>query len=1500
MVTAGMTPASMDEAFEELRSKVLDGVPPLEVDSPKSLKASFWRRSTAARSASPASGDFKASVSIGDVSCSLRQVLRKVQSCMTRLPWTSDNGQAAPGVWAEIAREVQSAHGIGVWASMHLPRESILFVEKIVRTSISDAIVRLVESGGISADTPTVCGDGETREEASLELDPATQTQVCVWSSPREARQAVVREAIIARFGSLTIAPAVVSMTGAPMVLIVRESILGSGCLDDMATKGPSSNNSRSFGNSNAAEDIIEHDWRHATLGMTIMKVVDAKSADHMSTAVNSFLTKESSRSDVSPILVVISVSHDSVLTADIPGLRVKCDLHNVRIHLEGPGLAMVASSNVSTHTANGMASTHSMSLDPAAWFGIKTCAIITYHHTGSIFATNSTTASEYDSTDFLYDDGSSEQSHLGPFLALWLVLSRLGLRTIKDLLQTANELSNNLFHDVAANSNLDANCGGMGATVRITYAMPPKDQLLRNCMAHEQISRVNTALFAETKDIARDLLITVSHQENQLWLVFSPTRLLISTPELSNTGSALQKFVAKLSASAVKYEVSAVGSNIFAANLDRAIDCQLVHEEEVGPSYLLCYGAFRLVPHELNRSTWQDDQESVALVRILTRRLATQIGAAMHKLIHDDAVFRSNSPTSGTAKSIEPQGTIGAFEKRSPFEFFLCSDNDNGAPDYLTAEVHDGYRCLDAARDASIAATIVSKSVAHVCEEWRQDSGPSLSQPEHYNIASLDTYTHHVVPFRRLANEEEQEHKHQSAQKTFHDHRIDSVSNQDYRLETRENSVHIKIREQKKHVQMRTLPYNETNAKDIRCAEYTDEDYNDVADAEDAEILASSGRIILLDRLYADENSEGTGGHLSTREDPSVFQTTMQESGSPLLEDERVTGEGIAQTWNSIPSAPTPSHHLSRVDPPWQRHEGRVNPVASLHAISPADPLRGAVPAVIPEDSTALARSRWFGASTAAGGGGSGNRSRKHEGTDSRASRRQIPRGHDSDDDDEYRRQNSSSGRRGRGEDGGDDRRRRGRDDRSSSEDSDSDEDSESASDDKETKAGHSTDKNWRNRRRGHHRKKMLEPESDNEETSSGTTSEDDSRDRRRPPRHSVANKSTRPQGDRLLEWFQKKPAAPDKRGCESKTTGRLSHRGRHIHDNSSTSDEEDENSVKHSKMTTRGHLHGIRNKYSGAGSRFQSESSQESSSDSSEDSKPREICSSSKQRDAGFSSSARLPTISLRSASSKRHTYHSDGESGARSRFGFDWLRQGSVPDKTRTERSSVSGSRSDSSESSNGSSDDTGSFSSGPTRMQQPMTPKQRDTRTTKYSPNPVQTRRLPYREAHSRSRRTSKNCDFSGAEHDDDGEDLRSEDDRAYRDVHLTRGDTSRATRTKTRKSKNLSKPPSSPAVAAGSGMLGWFGRESVPADITGRKQARRPSLSSGSSEYESSAVKACYLKKSAERETPAASGSDLAASYFSWFGGTAQASARECGDGRALSEARGPSNSRSRR
>lgn len=715
-------------------------------------------------------------------------------------------------MWHRIARELESAHSLAVWSAATSSRTSQEQLFDALCEAIAAAAHKLIDGPNtchrssppahrsdlkqegtsrarawlrplVTASTISVLGSSEkTLSVHPLKVSP---TSVCVWSSLREARRAVIREALAARFGYLHSAPIRAAMAGAPAIIVVVERVVTASsaeALDGLIT--PLTDQC------DVGVDEYFSGWLAASLGVAVLVTVLAESPEHMPVAVENALGKSVSESSLAPVLVVVHASPDSVLTSGLTALRSVCDSHNARLCVEGPALALIAQPDRPVDPSEAVAAAHAMLLDPGAWFGFSRCAVISMHN-GASLVQPATLGSDIESEDdaavdssrderlpidgitvggdgidrvqreqsLLYSHDDDSATATGPAMALWVLLSRLGLSRMRILIDEATTLAERFINELVAVVNMEAQYAGVGCVVRMTYALSRGERVMRKYKAREHISNVNKAIYSQVEDKSHMLLVQLCYQDGQAYLQFSPCQALCSGALWMPSPDAVSEYVLKLREAANMYESCSAGSTAFADAIAKCLDIELATDKEVGPLSAMYYGAFRVVPHEM-RASWRDTSDSLDMVQDLTDQLVSQLGETVNDLLSHSPHFKTriaNCKSEVSTSSIYTASGAGDRNLRNagavvddadmPFLVFLHSRLSNDAPNFMSLEPRAACKPADAVRYAKLGAELVLAAVGTIANQWRGSSEVAPMSRDLVNVAGIEDFVVLTAP---------------------------------------------------------------------------------------------------------------------------------------------------------------------------------------------------------------------------------------------------------------------------------------------------------------------------------------------------------------------------------------------------------------------------------------------------------------------------------------------------------------------------------------------------------------------------------------------------------------------------------------------------------------------------------------------------------------------------------------------------------------------------------
>lgn len=717
MMTAESGAGAIFSAIEDVKASLLEPADkqPLAIGEEPSIRAqksSFkasLRRLERCANAAPADG-----------SAADRSLLLSLPDGGDRMVGSTDAvALSSRRKLARLGDEVHATHGLGVWRAMNAESEEYSATQGLLCGAVGEAV------GLLLSETPTGSAEGDHQADRLR-----TDRDVLVWPDAYTARQSVVRHALAARYGSCENSPLSATMAGPPVVILVEEQ------------------DSSDIGMSLDGEGYMEsqsklfQDWRAATLGMTLLSTVLVESHEQIAVAVDAHVAREAARANLAPVLVVLRVEDNSTLSAGLSDLRNVCDFYNAQLHIEGPGLCAVAHSRESRQAVQSLQtldSAQSFSLDPAAWFGIPCCAVVTLLQSKG-------GGREGKDVQTIPGLNCLPSLSLGPIAGLWMFLTRMGLAQIRSLVSQTVQLSGDFVHAISSFPNLETRRCGFESTLKISYVMSRSDRLLRKYKAKEQVSKINRCIFDDAIEQCSTLRMTLSYQNDQEWIVFSPAKLLSSGTLWTPGAEAVHQVVDKMIVGTSKYEMSVIGSPVFAHKFGGLPDFHIVDESEAGHMHIFCYGAFRIVPEELSRY-WREYAEDVDVVCQLTANMASTLAdrlGEIRKSLSPSHTSRRNqkfSSLEGKTKSGKTKSKSAPCPEELPFDFFLHAKNENGAPDFLTVEVRELRDPSHAVEEASLAADIVLSAAEAVCNSWRKSIGAPLRPSSLANVKGLDTF---------------------------------------------------------------------------------------------------------------------------------------------------------------------------------------------------------------------------------------------------------------------------------------------------------------------------------------------------------------------------------------------------------------------------------------------------------------------------------------------------------------------------------------------------------------------------------------------------------------------------------------------------------------------------------------------------------------------------------------------------------------------------------------
>uniref|UniRef100_A0A6T6BJG6 Uncharacterized protein n=1 Tax=Compsopogon caeruleus TaxID=31354 RepID=A0A6T6BJG6_9RHOD len=624
-------------------------------------------------------------------------------SLVSAIPLANANMPSDQGMrgaeWRALFQEMQMIYMAGTWACTTLPIAARVQVFQRVTGAVADAVASIVDG---DPEERVMARQRRTREiamraairrrrytepgaEDSLlaELEP-DMDQVLCWGSAMQGRQAVVREALKARFGSALNAPAASMIAGAPVVLFLREKRIFNPLRSFVGLVGDNRMDQKDLEDDTHAF----HLWQAACIGTSMVRLVEIPSSDQAGTVVSAIIKGDVLGAGLSPVLVVLRASMDSSLVTAITILRQVCDVYNSRLHVEGSALVLLCQPDPPSFARRCRHSAHSLLLEPSNWFRLPSPAAVTYMRGGSIL-------SEDEREDEIVNFLAPATDSLPSVFALWSFLKRVGLMRIRILVEGATKLATQLLEALSGISNIEALAIGTGGNVVISHSMSRVERVMRKYKARERISQVNAAFLFELEEVASPLRLSLHDWEGQLWILFSPVRLLeegsLSIPDMRD----VQEFTKRLNEVSKLYEVAQGGVASFFTLASQNENISLVSESENILSSVFSFGCIRLIPEEIRRA-WKGRHPAALKAADELLEALLQVVAPFSLPIHED----------------------------SRVEFVLAGTKNNRC---LGCRPAPGLQTQEIPKLAAKAARLLNDATGKVIDSWRRQGAHSV-----------------------------------------------------------------------------------------------------------------------------------------------------------------------------------------------------------------------------------------------------------------------------------------------------------------------------------------------------------------------------------------------------------------------------------------------------------------------------------------------------------------------------------------------------------------------------------------------------------------------------------------------------------------------------------------------------------------------------------------------------------------------------------------------------
>ena len=518
-----------------------------------------------------------------------------------------------------------------------------------------------------------------------------------------------------------------------PLVILIAES--ATGLRDDSQDIGSSGDRNDVLQRNNAwnRSNFLES-WKNACFGVAEVLTILADNSAKARESFESLIDGVSNDPSMFPLLVVLYASCESALSSDVQGLQKICSRNNIRLAVEGPGLALIGQSHRPSEPEACVRNADVMIIDPGYWFGIKMCAIVSWHNQSSENYGNPETETDSKSSrkDLWYRTEKDESHGLGtaPVINLWTVLSQIGLEGIREKIDKVTVLAETFVHILNPSPNLSISYDGVCCIVRISYALSREDRILSKEASQKLISGVNDVLFSSLEEEAMAVGVYRYTAERNTFLQFSPAQLLSCGTFWIPEASSVKSFSQLLQKTAYKYEICRAGASTFQARAARLRDLELVYNDSSKPDCALSFGGVRVVPHEI-RKFWKKSPEKIATVSKLTAALAEELSTSWADLVRNKKSLQEalNQAITGDSSKAQKglQGLISITKKKNelfevelPFCIFLNTEMQNDIPDYVSVEPKLQCSATEAVHQAQLAGELLVAAAEVVTQSWR------------------------------------------------------------------------------------------------------------------------------------------------------------------------------------------------------------------------------------------------------------------------------------------------------------------------------------------------------------------------------------------------------------------------------------------------------------------------------------------------------------------------------------------------------------------------------------------------------------------------------------------------------------------------------------------------------------------------------------------------------------------------------------------------------------
>lgn len=502
-----------------------------------------------------------------------------------------------PPTRTALAAELATVHALGVWADSFLgPGARRAACNRLAR-EVSAAVARVALEGHVDGKVPELT--------ARLRVHPTGD----------EARRAIFRAALSARYGPLEQAAAAAMLVGPPYVLYLHQAGHASS-----RVRGRAVGEAVPSGTEGSA---VYRAWKRLVRGVAVIDSEALGELHAVRGAVACKLKEAVKERGLAPAVVVLEAELDGSVCAAASVLRAVCDSYAVRLHVEGEALAMLTAGDVTKRLDYDVGElvrcTHSILLDVGSIYGPFQTGVVS-HGVG---------AAEIET-----DVEEVRPFELSSVMALWFLLERVNFirsaAIVRSLCEQSFCLMDNLY---SIPHLLEVKSVGCGANVLVSYASVDADAECRTA-----VNRAMLWLFQRRHPEMRHVLSIANH-ENREWLLLSPTSTLSDCVNPKPVSEQLVRdLCTDLVYAARRCEVVLRAKAAFISEMRQCQDVEVDGLPLLNPKAVsspLFFAALRVTPFgEVSpNGHWIRDQDMVTKVEKFTYAFASFVEARANDL---------------------------------------------------------------------------------------------------------------------------------------------------------------------------------------------------------------------------------------------------------------------------------------------------------------------------------------------------------------------------------------------------------------------------------------------------------------------------------------------------------------------------------------------------------------------------------------------------------------------------------------------------------------------------------------------------------------------------------------------------------------------------------------------------------------------------------------------------------------------------------------------------